>query len=171
MAKSQGIKVVPDPEVKEPQGTGSCKYRTANFKLRILKDVDALKGQTGAIGEVLRKEGVFSSQLSEWRKQRDNGALSALSAKRGRKAKTLVQDRDLERLAKENRRLQEKLRQANLIIEAQKTLGNTGTESVDRSGRRGATMTVVRELKQDIPVVQLCKALAVSRATAYRHLR
>lgn len=122
MAKSQNIKAAPNPEVKEPDSKGKRKYRTAAFKLRILKEVDGLKGQTGAIGELLRKEGVFSSQLTEWRRLRDSGSLSSLSVKRGRKAKTSPESHELTRLEKENRRLQEKLRQAGLIIEAQKKI-------------------------------------------------
>jgi len=121
MTKNQAIKAVPSPEVKEPQAE-KRKYRTASFKLRILKEVDALKGQSGAIGEFLRREGVYSSQLSEWRKQREGGALSALSQKRGRKAKLSTEAREIERQAKEICRLEEKLRQASLIIEAQKKL-------------------------------------------------
>ena len=121
MTKNQAVKAVPNPEVKEPRSE-KRKYRTADFKLRILKEVDALKGQSGAIGELLRKEGVYSSQLSEWRKQRESGALSALSKKRGRKPKVSQQKLELERKDREIRRLAEKLRQANLIIEAQKKI-------------------------------------------------
>lgn len=122
MEKSQNIKAAPNPEVKEPDPKGMRKYRTAAFKLRLLKEVDGLKGQSGAIGELLRKEGVFSSQLTEWRKLRDSGALSSLSAKRGPKTKVSAESHKLIRLEQENRRLQEKLRQAGLIIEAQKKI-------------------------------------------------
>lgn len=122
MTKTPAIKSVPNPEVKEPH-EGARKKRarhTADYKLRILKEADLLKRQPGAIGALLRREGLYSSLLSEWRKQRDSGALSALSVKRGRKPKMSAQDLEMACLERENRRLQEKLRQANLIIEAQK---------------------------------------------------
>lgn len=121
MNKNQAMLVVPSPEVKAALPE-KRKYRTAQFKLRILKEVDALKGQTGAIGELLRREGVYSSQLTEWRKARESGALSALSKKRGRKAKASRETLELERKDREIRRLEARLRQANLIIEAQKKI-------------------------------------------------
>jgi hypothetical protein len=67
--------------------------------------------------------------LSEWRKQRDSGALSAFSQQRGRKLRRTAEEIENEGLRKQNAMLAERLRQANLIIEAQKKiaeiLGNT----------------------------------------------
>src|ERR1039458_9868034 len=61
---------------------------TAKDKLRILADVDRAAG-TGATGAILRREGLYSSTLSDWRRQRDAGALGALSpGKRGPKTAT-----------------------------------------------------------------------------------
>ena len=122
MTKTQAIKAIPNPEVREPQDESAKKrkYHTAAYKMRILKEVDLLKGQPGAIGALLRREGLYSSLLSDWRKQRDSGALSALSVKRGRKPKMSTHEQQIERQEREIKRLQERLRQANLIIEAQK---------------------------------------------------
>ena len=65
----------PDPEVPE-----KAKRRTftAAYKRRILEKADALEG-TGEIGAMLRREGLYSSHLSKWRRQRDAGALAGLT--------------------------------------------------------------------------------------------
>lgn len=122
MASTQNIKALPNPEGKSEGLAKKRKVLTAEYKIRILKEADALKGQPGAIGALLRREGLYSSSLSQWRKERDSGALSALSAKRGRKSKFTPQQLIVEKQAREIERLQEKLRQANLIIEAQKKI-------------------------------------------------
>jgi transposase-like protein len=74
------------------------------------------------LGELLRREGLYSSHLSTWRRQRDEGALAGLAPKRrGRKPKPknpLADEND--QLRRENRRLKEQLRQAELIIDVQK---------------------------------------------------
>ena len=94
---------------------------TVEYKLRILAETDGC-AEPGQIGEVLRREGLYSSHLSNWRKQRDQGVLAGLTPKRrGRKAKRknpLAEENA--RLQRENRRLEEKLRQAELIIDVQK---------------------------------------------------
>ena len=72
----------PDPEV-----TAKAKRRhfSAEYKLRILREADAL-GETGGIGEMLRREGLYSSHLTTWRQAREHGELGGLSPKkRGRK--------------------------------------------------------------------------------------
>jgi len=96
---------------------------TAEYKLRILSEADRATGR-GQLGALLRREGLYSSHLTTWRKQRDEGTLAGLAPKRrGRKAAPnapLVAEN--ERLDRENRRLAEKLRQAETIIEVQKKL-------------------------------------------------
>ena len=73
---------VPDPElVERPQR----RRFTAEYKLRILREAEACS-RPGEVGALLRREGLYSSILSEWRKQRDAGSLQALSRPRGRKA-------------------------------------------------------------------------------------
>ncbi len=94
---------------------------TAEFKLRILAEADRCT-ELGQIGEVLRREGLYSSHLTNWRKQRDEGVLAGLKPKRrGRKAnrKNPLAD-EVAQLQRKNRRLEEKLRQAELIIDVQK---------------------------------------------------
>ena len=91
---------------------------TAEYKLRILREVEACQG-SGEIGALLRREGLYSSNLTNWRRQRESGELDGLSAhKRGPKVDP--QAAELARLKRENERLQERLRKAELIIEVQK---------------------------------------------------
>ena len=94
---------------------------SAAYKLRILAEAEVCS-EPGQLGELLRREGLYSSHLSMWRKQRDEGVLAGLKPKRrGRKAKSKnpLADENA-RLHRENDRLKEKLRQAELIIDVQK---------------------------------------------------
>ena len=90
----------------------------AEYKLRILREIDECKG-SGEVGAVLRREGLYSSLVSKWREQREQGSLTGLSGHR-RGPKVDVNAAELVRLQKENKRLQEKLERAELIIEVQK---------------------------------------------------
>lgn len=91
---------------------------TAEYKLRILREVDACKG-TGEIGALLRREGLYSSNLTKWRQQRERGELEGLAEQR-RGPKEDPQAVENARLKRENERLREELRKAQLIIEVQK---------------------------------------------------
>ena len=94
---------------------------TVQYKAKILAEADACT-ESGQLGELLRREGLYSSHLTTWRRQRDKGALAGLTPKqRGRKAgpKNPLAD-EVARLQWENKRLQEQLRQAELIIDVQK---------------------------------------------------
>lgn len=102
----------PDPEVVVPS---QRRQFTMADKLRILDEVD--RCEPGQIGAVLRREGLYSSHLAKWRRQR---AAGQLSARRGRKADP--QAAELAALRRENERLQTELEQARLIIEVQKKL-------------------------------------------------
>ena len=94
---------------------------TVEYKAKILAEADACS-ETGQLGELLRREGLYSSHLSCWRRQRDEGALAGLTPKRrGRKAKAKNPLADeVAQLQRENDRLNEQLRQAKLIIDVQK---------------------------------------------------
>jgi transposase len=108
------------PATEVPEKPVRRRY-SAEYKLRILAEADGCTEQ-GQIGELLRREGLYSSLLSTWRRQRDEGVLSGLAPKRrGRKAKPKnpLADENA-RLQRENDRLKEKLRQAELIIDVQK---------------------------------------------------
>ena len=108
----------PSPEVLERPVR---RRFTVEYKLRILAEADACS-EPGMLGELLRREGLYSSHLLTWRRQRDEGALAGLTPKRrGRKAKPKNPLADENRrLQRENERLKEHLRQAELIIDVQK---------------------------------------------------
>ena len=107
----------PDPEVTE---RAKRRRFTAEYKLRILRKADACKGD-GDIGALLRREGLYSSQLAAWRRQRDEIAKVGLKArKRGPKAKAV--DPRVKQLERENVRLKRRLEEAETIIEFQKKL-------------------------------------------------
>ena len=94
------------------------RQHSAEYKLRILGELDECKG-TGMAGALLRREGLYSSLVSKWREQRERGSLSGLSEQR-RGPKVDPNAVELARLQRENKRLQEKLERAELIIEVQK---------------------------------------------------
>ncbi len=110
---------------QQPQNevTPKAKRRrfSAQYKLRILEEADRCT-QPGQIGALLRREGLYSSNLTSWRRQRDQGQIGALSPKkRGPKPvpdATMV--RELTKLREQNQRLEHKLKKAELIIEVQK---------------------------------------------------
>jgi len=109
---------IPDPEV-----VPKAKRRkfSAEYKRRILEEADNCT-EAGQIGALLRREGLYSSHLSTWRRQRDRGLVQALSPKRrGRKRKDEL-EREVAKLQRENERLQASLEQAETIIEVQKKL-------------------------------------------------
>lgn len=110
----------PDPEVSEKKPR---RKHTAKYKLRILEETDACT-QPGQIAAILRREGLYSSNLTTWRRQRDKCQLQALTPqKRGRKEKEINPlAKRVSELEKANKRLQQKLRKADLIIEAQKKM-------------------------------------------------
>ena len=110
---------------QQPQNevTPKAKRRrfSASYKLRILEETDRCT-KPGQIGALLRREGLYSSNLTSWRRQRDQGQIGALSPKkRGPKPvpdATMV--RELTKLREQNQRLEQKLKKAELIIEVQK---------------------------------------------------
>ncbi len=91
---------------------------SAEYKQRILREAETSRA-TGEIGALLRREGLYSSHLTTWRRQCERGELEGLSPqKRGPKAD--AQAIELGKLKRENERLRERLRKAELIIEVQK---------------------------------------------------
>jgi len=120
---------VPDPEV-----VPKAKRRqfTAEYKLRIVREADA-GTEPGQIGSLLRREGLYSSYLSTWRRQREEGQLQALSSKkRGRKGQDPSAE-ELAQLQRENGRLRARLEQAEIIIDVQKKLSKLLGLTMDKT--------------------------------------
>jgi transposase len=117
--------VVPPPVAASPELSDRPRRRTftAKDKLRILAEADRAGG-TGGIGAILRREGLYSSALTSWRRQRDAGAIGGLSpAMRGPKtAEPNPLATELTRLQQDHARLTQRLTRAEAIIDIQKKL-------------------------------------------------
>ena len=117
VAKNAASSSIPDPEVlAQPKR----RTFTAAYKAHIVEEAQEC-AESGQIGVLLRREGLFSSTLTQWRRQYQSGALQGLKDnKRGRKRTRDARDLELEHLRRENERLSKKLSQAELIIDIQK---------------------------------------------------
>lgn len=118
---------VPDPEV--PARARTRRY-SASYKARILAEYEEL--DKAGKGALLRREGLYSSLISAWRAQRDQGALAALAAPAGRPPAD-PRDRELVRLRRETERLAAELDKARKVIDVQgklsALLGQLATDS------------------------------------------
>jgi transposase-like protein len=116
----RALRAVTDPEVPEK---ASRRKFTADYKLRILKEADTCHGP-GQFGALLRREGLYSSHLTTWRRQVERGTLQALSPRRRgpkpQKVNPLM--KRVATLEKENQQLRHQLKQAETIIEVQKKI-------------------------------------------------
>jgi transposase len=95
----------------------------AEYKLRIVREADAAlaSGVEGAVGELLRREGLYASHLTEWRRLRESGELAALAAKkRGPKARKNPLADENARLQRELDRMKQELDKANTVIDVQR---------------------------------------------------
>ena len=120
LPSSGAAKSYPDPEV-----VAQAKRRTftADYKQRILLEADRAKG-SGGVGALLRREGLYSSLLSTWRQERATAMRQALAPqKRGPKSKRDPLQEENQKLHKENQRLTEQLRRAEIVIDVQKKVG------------------------------------------------
>ncbi len=110
--------VVTTDDAKAPRANRSW---SAEYKLKVLAEIDTAKtsGDPGAVGEICRREGLYSSLVSEWRRQRERGALEALSDRpAGRKPKDRSES-ELVGLRARVTKLEAELATANELIEAQ----------------------------------------------------
>jgi len=130
--RSRGITAVPDPEVPEK---ATRRRFTAEYKLRILREAQGCREQN-QLGALLRREGLYYSNLTTWRKQVERGTLDALSSKkRGPKArKPDPSARRIVEQEKEILKLRSNLRKAELIIEAQKKIAELFQAHLDPKG-------------------------------------
>lgn len=136
--RAAGERIGRDPELVERPRRRTF---TAAYKLEVLRDADACT-KPGEIGALLRREGLYTSHLSAWRKQRDEGALKALSRPRGR-PKPDPRDAQIERLRRRAERAEAELAKARKVIEVQgnvsallEELLQAGGAKVDGSSER-----------------------------------
>ena len=107
----------PDPEVA---AVASRRRFSAEYKERILDAADRAKG-SGGVGALLRREGLYSSLLATWRRERQVGVRNALTPqKRGPKSRRSPAEETTDKLRRENERLTEQLRKAEIVIDVQK---------------------------------------------------
>ena len=120
--KKPELAAAPDPEVSDRP---KRRKFTAAYKLAILREIDGCT-EHGGIGEIIRREGLYSGHITSWRRAREEGVLNALAPrKRGRPAKPaspLVDENAA--LQKRVAKLEEQLRKAQLIIDVQKKLAS-----------------------------------------------
>jgi len=108
------VSPAPDPQLVE---RARRRRFTAAYKLEIVREADGCT-EPGKIGALLRREGLYSSHLSKWRKQRDEGALQAFSTRRGRRGAD-PRDAEIERLRRRAERAESELEKARKVIEVQ----------------------------------------------------
>ena len=123
----------PNPEVQVRPAKAQRRTFSLAYKRTVVAEAEKCT-EPGAIGALLRREGLFSSQLSQWRRQAETGELKGIPRPRGRKA--TAPKGELAQLRQENSRLRSQLEQAELIIGAQKKLAQA-FESVLRQAKEG----------------------------------
>ncbi len=128
---------VPDPEVRE---RAARRRFTAEYKLQVLREADQC-ARVGELGALLRREGLYSSHLTTWRRQWEHGALVALAPKkRGRLAAAVSPlARRVAELERDKTRLERRLKQAEAIIDAQKKLAEILDLSLPATDDAGST--------------------------------
>lgn len=124
----------PDPELVERPRRRTF---TAKYKLKVLGEADACT-KPGEIGALLRREGLYTSHLSAWRKQRDEGALHALSKRRGRPGAD-PRDVQLASLRRRAERAEAELEKARRVIEVQGNVSALLGELLDPRGAKPNT--------------------------------
>jgi transposase len=107
----------PNPEVL---ARAKRRTYTGDYKQQVLAEADAARG-TGEIGAVLRRHGLYSSHLTKWRQERKSGILEGLTPqKRGPKSKANPLTAENQKLRRDNERLTDRLRKAEIVIDVQK---------------------------------------------------
>jgi transposase len=115
----EGRRAVPRPN---PEVLARAKRRTytGDYKQQVLAEADAARG-SGEIGAVLRRHGLYSSHLTKWRQERKAGILGGLAPqKRGPKSKASPLTAENQKLRRDNERLTDRLRKAEIVIDVQK---------------------------------------------------
>jgi transposase-like protein len=116
-SRSDGTSSAAPPTQVRPRP--ARRHFSAEYKLDVLRQVDACRAP-GEVGAVLRREGLYYGHLSKWRVQRKQGALAALTERRRGPKPPVPEAREVEKLRRENARLNRELEKANLCLEIQK---------------------------------------------------
>jgi transposase len=124
----------PDPELVE---RARRRRFTAEYKLRILREADACS-KPGEIGALLRREGLYSSLLTEWRRQRERGSLAALERPRGR-PKADPREAQIAGLQRRVERAERELEKARRVIEVQGNVSALLGDLLEPRGAQGST--------------------------------
>jgi transposase len=132
--RARGVEGGPDPELVE---RARRRRFTAEYKLRVLREADAC-GKPGEIGALLRREGLYSSLLTEWRRQRERGALAALERPRGR-PKADPREAQIAALRRRAERAEAELEKARRVIEVQGNVSALLGELLEPRGAQGST--------------------------------
>ncbi|MDQ7839341.1 MAG: IS3 family transposase [Thermodesulfobacteriota bacterium] len=168
--RARPLLALPCPEVRERP---ERRVFSAEYKRRILKEIDEAS-QPGQIGAILRREGLYSSNIQRWREQRKRAELEALSSKRRGRKPTRVEilaarAKDLER---ENRRLQNRLKRAELLLDIQKkNFRDNGHPPEGCRDRRRRLMNAVIAIEKDTGTREACKALGIPKSSLYRAMK
>jgi transposase len=125
---------VADPELVE---RARRRRFTAEYKLRVLGEADACS-RPGEVGALLRREGLYSSLLTEWRRAREMGALEALERPRGRKAPHPLEAENAS-LRRRAERAEAELAKARRVIEVQGNVSALLGELLEPRGADGST--------------------------------
>ena len=156
---------VPDPEV--PAKARSRRY-SASYKAKILAEYESL--DKAGKGALLRREGLYTSLISAWRLQRDQGVREALAKPTGRPPAD-PKDRENAKLRKENERLSTELEKARKVIEVQGKLSALLGQLATDSPSSGSEPTPCTELQPLIGTRQACQATGRPQASHYRRHR
>jgi len=136
---------------------------TAEYQQRILIEAEAAAAIPGGVGALLRREGLYSSLLTYWRRERADGIREALTPrKRGPKSKHNPMEEEVQKLRRQNARLTEDLRKAHIIIDVQKKSGCAVGQSHSGDGPRPPgeiLMDAVTELASEVGASAACQAL------------
>jgi transposase len=125
---------VPDPELVE---RAQRRRFSAEYKLRILREAEACS-RPGEVGALLRREGLYTSHLTYWRKQRDAGALKELGRPRGRKPADR-RDGEIAQLRRRAERAEGELQKARKVIEIQGNVSALLEQMLGTEGEPGST--------------------------------
>ena len=135
--RTEPDRVLPRPDPEVPSKATRRRF-SARYKLRILEQADGCE-ESGGVGALLRREGLYWSNLQTWRRQREEGTLQSLTPrKRGRKSKPVNPlDHQLRQVQAENRKLKRKLEKFEAMLDLQKKVSQLLRISLASSEENG----------------------------------